>query len=345
MKKLLITTAIAILILLTSCSKKSKETKSKSIDQIQSENGIPVVVSDINSGELIAWTDYTTYLKGAKQQKVYGMLGDDLKSIDVKTGDIVKSGDVVAKFATDNPKAQYRQAKIQAETIEKTYSRMKAVFESGGISRQKMDEIEAKYKAAKETYLMASKLVNIKAPISGMVTDIFVDPGQRVKPSTPILEIAKTDEVIAKIVLEESKIQYVNIGDEVRVKSDSYDKEFIGKVKKVSLSANIRTGGFTVEIAIPNKESKLRPGLFCKVLFKTVDIKDVISIPRNSIVKIGKRKFVYIVEDKKAKRVEVETGLTSGDSVVIKSGLSNGDKLVVQGQSRLSDGSKVKIVS
>ncbi|MBN1970566.1 MAG: efflux RND transporter periplasmic adaptor subunit [Candidatus Delongbacteria bacterium] len=336
---------IAVLLIIVSCSKKEESVVSRPINQIQSEIGIPVVVKELERTNLTVMSDYTAFLEGSDQVKVFGLLGDDLKEIKVKTGDQVQKDDILAEFNTDNPQAQYRQAKINFETIEKTYNRMKSVFESGGISQQQMDEIAAKYDASRETFTAASKMIEIKAPISGVVTDVYVTEGQRVAPSVAILEIAQTSKLKAKVFVEGDKLPFLKIGDEVLLKTDLYTTNFIGEIDKISLSANTEKRGFSVEVIIDNKSSKLKPGIFGTLYFKTTNLDDVISVPRNSIINIANKNYVYVVgKDGLAQMREIKKGITAGDSVVVESGIQAGERLVIEGQSKLKNNAKVNIV-
>ena len=347
MKKILFMLSITVaMTVLISCSdSKAKTTKVESIAQIQQREGIPVVVEKIKKTKLEKWSDYTGDLEGTEQVTVFGLLGDDLKDVNVVIGDIVEKDEVIAEFSTDNVAAKYRQAQINMETVERTYNRMKSVYEAGGFSKQKLDEIEAQYKVAVENFNATSKLIKIKSPISGVVVDVFVDKGERVDPKTPICKIAKISELKTTIYVDESEIINFSKGQHVDVRWDAYkNKRFNGSVNKISLSADPRRRGFAVEILVDNSKMLLKPGIFADINVRTTNKSDIIKIPRTAIMKNDEKKYIFVSKNNIAEKKEIITGLESGNFVEIISGLNVDENLIINGQSLLNDKAKVKIV-
>ena len=347
MKKILFMLSIAaVMTVLISCSdSKAETTKVESIAQIQQREGRPVVVEKVKKTNLEKWSDYTGDLEGTEQVTVFSMLGDDLKDVNVAIGDIVKKDEVVAEFSTDNVAAKYKQAKIGMETVEKTYNRMKSVYEAGGFSKQKLDEVEAQYKVAVENFNATSKLIKIKTPISGVIVDVFVDKGERVGPKTPICKVAKISELKTTIYIDESEIINFSKGQYVDVRWDAYkNKKFNGRVNKISLSADPKKRGFAVEILVDNSKMLLKPGIFADINVRTTNKSDIIKIPRTAIMKNDERKYIFVSKNNIAERKEVTTGLESGNFVEIISGLNVDENLIIDGQSLLNDKAKIKII-
>ena len=351
MKKLLFTILIGML-LLSSCSNDDKKetTKVKSITKIQEEQGIPVKVQKITESSLVKWKDYSGTLEGTNQSLVFANLGDNIDSLLVEIGDRVVKDQVVAKFSTSNLQAQYKQAEIQYITVEKTYNRMKKIYEAGGISLQKLDEIEAQYNVSKANFNTTKELILIKTPISGVVVDMFVERGQKIGTKDPVCKIAKISKLKTTIFVDESDINKLNINDKVNISWDGLKgEEFTGKIAKISISAEPRLRGFAVEISIDNRSNLLKPGTFVDVKIKTLELNNIISISRETIIEKSDKKFVYLISKDKAntntvKLTEIKTGLFSGNMVEIKSGIKLEDNLVIEGQTLLEAGIKVKII-
>lgn len=347
MKRTLISAlTITILILLSGCTKKEEaEKKDNSIESLQAGSGIPVRVTGIIRSELTKWDEYSGTLSGFEEISVFGLLGDNFEQVNVSVGDIVKSGDILAEFPTDNPQANYNQAKIGYETVEKTYERMKKVYESGGISQQQLDEIEAQYKIAKANFEATKQLIKVISPASGVVVDVFFHKGDKNDPQKPLCKIIKTNKLKTTVFIEEEKIAGYKKGQKVIVRWDGVKgKDFYGTINKISMSSNPAARGFSVEILIGNEKDELMPGIFVYVLTPVFSRPDAISIPRDSFFKESEKEFVYVAKDGAALKKEIKTGESIGNTVVVESGLNEGDILISEGRTLLTDGAKIRIV-
>jgi len=269
----------------------------------------------------------------------------------VEIGDRVTKDQIVAKFSTSNLQAQYKQAEIQYLTIEKTYNRMKKIHEAGGISLQKLDEIEAQYNVSKVNFNTTKELILIKSPIAGVVVDMFVERGQKIGTKDPVCKIAKISKLKTTIYVDETDINNLHTNDNVIVTWDGLKgEEFNGKIDKISISAEPRLRGFAVEISIDNRSNLLKPGTFVDIKLKTLEKNNIISISRETIIEKSDKKYIYTIskdekeKKNKAKLTEIKTGLFSGDFIEVKKGLKINDELIIEGQTLLEDNILVNIV-
>lgn len=346
MKKYSLMAVVLILTVLTSCSRDKAEAKEDmSVDALQQKNGIPVKVTEIKSSDITRWDEYSGTLSGYEEISVFGLLSDNYEKVNVSVGDIVKSGDILAEFPTNNPQANYNQAKIGYETVEKTYERMKRVYEAGGISQQQLDEIKAQYEIAKANFEATKQLVKVISPASGVVVDVFFHKNDKNDPKNPLCKIIKTNKLKTTVFIEEEKISGYKKGQKVIVRWDGVKgKDLSGIINKISMSSNPEARGFSVEILIGNEKDELMPGIFVYVLTPVYSRPDAISIPRDSFFKEGEKEFVYVAKDGAALKKEIKTGENIGNTVVVESGLNEGDNLISEGRSLLTDGAKIRIV-
>ena len=191
----------------------------------------------------------------------------------------------------------------------------------------------------------AKKAIKILAPISGTVTEINFKPGDNVEPGDAVAIIADFSSLKTKINVSENDIQDFYVGMPVNVRWRALpDSIFIGKVSKVSLSANPNTRSFEVEIIIPNPKNQLKPGTVVTVDVMANEIKNAITVPKLILRELGGKKYVFVVENGKAVRRFVKTGIESGIRTQILSGLKLGEQLVIEGQESITDGVKVNII-
>ena len=185
----------------------------------------------------------------------------------------------------------------------------------------------------------------VEAPISGIVAKTYFDQGDSVSPQAPIAVIADMDEVKVKIEIVEVDYPKVKLGQMVRIKVDAYpDKEFEGKLSKLSTLVNPQTRTATAEITIPNPEHLLVPGMFARISLLVKEHKALV-VPRDAILRLPGTGVYYcfIVQENKVKKAFVELGTKENNLQEIVKGLNEGDLVILSGQGILQTGLPVEI--
>ena len=150
-----------------------------------------------------------------------------------------------------------------------------------------------------------------------------------------------------KLLVNVSESFYTRVrkGMDVNVKVEVYgDEIFHGKVSLIYPTVDPQTRTFPVEIKLPNKDLKVRPGMFARVTMNFGTQNHVVA-PDLSIIKqagSGDR-YIYVYKDGKVSYNKVLLGRRMDDKYEIISGVSDGDQVVVAGQSRLTNGTEVSV--
>jgi len=127
--------ALAVIgILGSGCSKSNSE--SKNIEQIYAEEGVPVRTITVKAASFETGYKDNATLNGIRESSVYAAVSDKVDEITVRVGDYVAKDSVLVTFPTDNPSAQYHQAKTTFEDARATFDCMSNYYESGGLSAQ-----------------------------------------------------------------------------------------------------------------------------------------------------------------------------------------------------------------
>ena len=96
---------------------------------------------------------------------------------------------------------------------------------------------------------------------------------------------------------------------------------------------------------VPNKDKRLRPGLFARVTVLLQLKEDAVSVPEQAIVPQGDSQFVFKIDDGKVRLTEVTVGMRRSGQVEIVDGLQAGDQVVTAGQLKLRDGTAVSVIN
>jgi HlyD family secretion protein len=194
----------------------------------------------------------------------------------------------------------------------------------------------------------------IKAPFDGVVTQRNVDTGHYVHPITggatqPLLVIAQTEQVRVFVDVPEMEAPLVDAGDKpdsaiVRVQSLG-EQAIDGKVTRTSWSLDKANRSLRAEIDLPNKDGKLRPGMYAKVDILLDQRNDVLTLPTTAIVRDGRATYCCAIDSGKIDRKKIELGIRSGPEVEVRSGLDADTLVVLARADSLVQGQTVEVIA
>lgn len=339
-------TIFPILLLTTSCMKEEK-VKSKSMEELQSEKGLPVTVQKISYQEFETKLTFFAKLSGIKESTQGTNLGEYVKKVNAKVGDFVKEGKTIIEFPTDIPTLQYSQAKLALENAEKLYKRMKELSDAGETSQQNFDNAKLNYEVSQRNFEAMKQMVRVEAPFSGTLIKLFVKEGE-IPPVAnpgqprPLFTVAQLDIIKATINVSEKEINLIKLGMLATIVYNG--EEFVGRIAEISPAYDARTHAFPVEVHFPNGNRKLKSGVTTDLYIKTYNNPKAIVIPRNLITIEDSKNYVFVEKNGKAERREIEIGKEDGINVEVLNGLSQGEYIIDCCKTQLNDGLKINII-
>jgi HlyD family secretion protein len=264
-----------------------------------------------------------------------------------------------AKADLDRTRALVKSGSLSGETVEKArVSYVKchtqfvaakeqlAMLEAGpteteiAVQQADVDEAEAK-RAITQAKLDECLL---KAPFAGVVTQVFVRPGDLATPRAPLLKLMDPTSLVVRAGLPESCAADIRKGTEVIVRLDAYpNKTFNARIERVypRLELDSRTRIIEAKIIEP---VQLIPRLFARISVQGRVVDDAVVVPDAAIVTTPRGdKVVYVVKEGRANMRKVTIGLEQGQSVQIIDGVQAGEMVVVAGNLNLKDGVKVQL--
>lgn len=194
----------------------------------------------------------------------------------------------------------------------------------------------------------------VRAPISGVITERAVEPGNLVgtspenSSSQPLLVISQLDKLRVRIPVPETDAPHVDVGDEVTLTFPSFAAEPAIKAtvtrRSGSLDPNTRT--MMVEVELENTSGKLLPGMFGQA---SIDLSTQVAanlLPARAI-RFGAddQPYVYVVDENDTVTVaSIETGIDDGNSIEVRSGILPGQRVIDAHLKRFTDGQKVTVL-
>jgi membrane fusion protein, heavy metal efflux system len=179
-----------------------------------------------------------------------------------------------------------------------------------------------------------ARLVPLKAPVAGTITERHVGLGQVVQAGgDALLKIADLSTVWVTADVYEDQVAAIRPGAEVTIQTPAYPNEtFTARVDRIAATLDPEKRTLAVRCVMPNADGRLKPGMFATVALASGTIESALLVPASAIVANGDRRNVFV--EKQPARYQardVETGDEVAGWVVVRSGLRDGERVVTQG--------------
>ena len=337
---------------------------------------MPVDMAPASRHEVIDYVTVVGNLIGQATVDVVPRVGGRIDSIPVKLGDRVTRGQTIAKIEDDQIKEQINQRmaslevnkanvtqrESDAKLAETIFQRMKVQYDRDLLSKQLLEDAEAKYNTAVSNVGVAkAQLVQMQSsvdelkitlanttvtsPVDGFVSKRVLDQGAFAGANTVILSVVDIGIVRMVANLVEKDVKRVQPGVSALVEVDAFPGEqFTGQVSRVAPVFDPATRTAPMEIEVPNPGFRLKPGMYARVRL-TVDRRpNALTVPRGAVADIEGKRGVFMLENGVARFHEVKTGLQDNERVEILEGLNEGQRVVTVGTLALRDGDRISVV-
>jgi RND family efflux transporter MFP subunit len=323
---------------------------------------MPVQVAPVTLSPVPKSDTYVATIKSRRSATIQPQVDGNLVKIFVKSGDLVKAGQVLMRIdplkqtaTVQSQQGTQAQKKAVYDYTGIEVERQRKLYESGVVSRDAYDQATQAYQNAKGDYESNAALTDtqrqqlayydIRAPFNGIVGDIPVHLGDYVSPTTLLTTVDENADLEAYIYIPTERTSLVRRGLPVEILDSS------GKVLVKStisfLSPQVDNGlqSILAKAEIPRTVQILRNQQLvnARVTWSTAPAP---VVPVLAVSLVGGQTFVYLASPKGegyiAHQVPVTVGETVGNSYPVLGGLKPGDKVITSGLQFLQEGAPVK---
>lgn len=284
---------------------------------------------------------YTANVEAYAKNNIAPQSPSRIQKIYVEVGDFVRAGQIVAKM----DEVSLNQSKLSMANDSLEYSRIKKLYEQGGVSKSDFDAMELKYNVTRSQYQNLLENTILRSPVSGVITARNYDQGDMYGGS-PIYVVEQITPVKLYVGISEMDYTRVKKNDTVILTADALPgKTFTGRIARIYPTIDAATHTFTAEVNVANSDRLLRPGMYARVTVNFGSNHSIV-VPDDCVVKqqgSGVRSVFVLQADNTVKEIVVTLGRHFGTEYEILSGIAEGDNVVVKGQASLKNGSKVNV--
>jgi membrane fusion protein (multidrug efflux system) len=313
---------LAILPAMISCGKKAETVKAK-----------PPVIVDVIVAKPVSLSTVIEVNGSALSEEMIELHPETsgrLTYLNIPDGANVSAGTVLARINDAELQAQMEQQKASLELATKTEQRLRKLLEVNGVNQSDYDialnQVNTLSAAIKITEALIDKTV-VKAAFDGTLGLRLVSPGAYVTPQTILGTLQQTDKIKIDFTVPETYSGLIAVGNKIFIQSNGEKEKQSAVISAIEPQINIDTRNLKVRARPEN--GQVKPGAFVKVLL--YQDKSGIIVPSNAIIPEANSNQIVMIKNKKAKFVNVETGLRYADDVELVSGVNQGDTIVVSG--------------
>lgn len=268
--------------------------------------------------------------------------------VPAEEGDFVKDGDIIARIDERDYRIQVNSARASRDLAAADLERARDLFERGLIPKAEFDSKKtnaATLEAALENAELQLERCTIRAPFSAVINRLDAEKGLLLSVGDPVAEILDIARVKAVIGIPESDVDAVRRLRRVNLSIQALDgRDVTGTVHFLSRSPENLARLYRLEVKLDNPRAEILPGMFVRAGIVKKEIPDAVAVPLYSVISRSEGQFVYVANDGKAIRRDVELGILEGWRIQVAKGLDRGDRVIVVGHRDVEDGQEVKVV-
>lgn len=310
---------------------------------------IPVETSLPVRGDVVAVYSGTAPIEAFAEADVIAKVAGEVREVLAEEGDDVEEGQILARLDGDRLRLELNESRARLRKLQRDFERNQNLKEKSLISEGDFEKIQYELEALQASYNLASlelDYTQIRAPISGVVSERFIKLGNTIAVGEPVFRVTSIEPLVAYLFVPEREYRKISPGQPVRIDIDALGGAQVPTaVTRVSPSIDAETGTFKVTIEILDPERRIKPGMFARISVIYEKRENVLQVPRSAIVDEMSTTSVFIVEDNVAIRRPVQTGLSANGLIEITSGLDDTDRVITLGQVGLKPDAKVTVIN
>lgn len=341
----------------------------------------PVEVAPIERGPIVLRRTFSGALEASSRIVVATKVGGLVERVGADLGDLVRRDEVVVWVDDDEAEQAVAQAEAELEVARanlveaesaleiaaRELTRIESLQSSGITSESQYDTAKAselarrarvlvtraqvtRSEAALETTRIRLAYTQVAATWSGeidtrVVAERFVDEGDTVTPNAPLLAIVALDPIIAVVFVPERDYASLSVGQPIEVTTQGVpDARFAGRIERIAPVFRESTRQARVELAIPNPDQRLKPGMFVRATIELARIAEAVIVPEAALTERGGRSglFVLTPDGASVRWRPVTVGVREGARMQVEGEGLEG-LVVTLGQELVDDGAPIVV--
>jgi RND family efflux transporter MFP subunit len=271
---------------------------------------------------------------------------DEVTEVNFIPGQVVEQGSVLIALDSRLQDVAIQRAQIQVEDAQRNLDRVKLSVTKGAVTQRELDDADTALRLAKVELQEAKENKEdrlVRAPFTGVVGLTDVEVGDRIGPQTEITTIDDRDELFVNFVAPELAVTYLMEKPDVQLQPwTDRTVSLVAKIGEVDSRVNTQDRTIRARALLKNDSDQFRPGMSFRVSL-ALRGERYVAIPEAALSWGTTGAFVWLSDDTKAKRVEVQVQQRLRGRILVSGDLRDGEPLIIEGIQGLRDGQALNI--
>ena len=283
-------------------------------------------IAYIESRPLARWLPVSGTLQAVRQTTVKAKVAGDVAGLQVREGEAVRAGQVIAHIDSPDLKARLidrqgavESARAQLALAEKTRAMNLRLLSDKFISQNAFDGTESSYNVARGNLKSAEAQVQVAqnaladadvvAPLTGIVSKRHVQTGEKVAVESPMLTIVDLKDLEVQAMVPAIDVPELTAGMPVELRVDGFgERRFEGRIDRINPSTEPGTRAIIVYVTLPNPDAALRNGMFATGRIALAASSPAATLPMTAVRSEAGQSYVWTINNGKLTRRIVITG-------------------------------------
>lgn len=277
---------------------------------------------------------------------LFASVSDEVTAVNFAPGQTVKQGDVLVTLDSRLQDVGIERATIELEDSQRNLLRVKQSLTKGAVTQRELDDVSTAVKLAQVNLQEAKENKEdrlVRAPFDGIVGFTEVEVGDRINPQTQVTTIDDRRHLFVNFVAPELAVSYLMEKPTVQLQPWT-DRSLSLSAKIVELDSRVNTQDRTIRARalLENTGDQYRPGMSFRVSLEVLGER-YIAIPEAALSWGASGAFVWLAQNEKAARVDVQVVQRLRGRILVSGQLFEGDTLILEGIQNLRQGQDLKI--
>lgn len=337
----------------TGCGKQHEGAEAAAL-RPEAPAGTPVAVQTLTVAlqDADQFNEFAGTVQSRVTVEVSARIAAHILQLPVRSGDMVKQGDLLATLDDRDVQSRLRQveaalvaARAAVVETEAEFTRYQTLLKSGASSRQEFEQAQMRHDTAKAGVAQVAEQVKeaqlnlgyteVRSPIDGIVVNRHAESGDLAAPGRSLVTLQKPTDLWLEAPVSEACARRIHVADPVHVRVDALETALGTQVTEIVPSVDPRSRSFLVRAALPPNPA-LQPGMFGRLQFRC-EQRQLLALPPTALVSRGQLDYVFGVQDGRAQLRLIRRGRLFQDGVEVLAGVGVGDTVIVNPPASLRD--------
>jgi len=337
---------IAAVIFLSSCGEGETETTTLVANTPKKDKSILVKTRTMATNNVAHTFTATGGAEASQSAFISSEMNGQIKKIHVTEGQFVQKGTLLVSLNSSVISSSIGEVKSGLDLATIMFNKQDTLWNNLKVGKE-VDFLTAKnqkesLEAKLNTLYAQLEMTKVRAPFSGIVDEIHGQPGELASPGRMLVQFVNLNSMKILADVSENYLPYINKGDEVELSFPAFPQKTIKtKIARLGNVINPANRTFKIELKIDNPGGKIKPNMVASI--QVTDYENShFTVPAIIVKNDRKGEYVYVVDNNRAKKVYVKSGLPIGNEVIVETGIKANDKVIVEGYNLVSEGVTVR---